>query len=124
MTPSLKHGMMIAMAAGALFASACKKAEDKSGGAAATPTAPAAPAAAKPADKPDPGAAMPAATQPPGEKTAKVHCSGVNACKGQGGCKTAANACAGQNGCKGQGFVDVGTEDECKTKGGTVMAAM
>ena len=124
MTPSLKHGMMIAMAAGALFASACKKADDKGGGAAPTPPAPAAPAAAKPTDKPtDPGAAMPATTQP-GEKTAKVHCAGLNACKGQGGCKTAANACAGQNGCKGQGFVDIGTEDECKSKGGTVMAAM
>ncbi|MBK9033867.1 MAG: hypothetical protein IPL61_21795 [Myxococcales bacterium] len=116
MTPSLKHGMLIAMAAGSLFAAACKKADDKGN---------TAPAAAKPeATKADPGKAMPAATTPPAEQTAKVHCSGVNACKGQGGCKTAANACAGQNGCKGQGFVDVPSEDDCKTKGGTVMAGM
>jgi heat-inducible transcriptional repressor len=39
------------------------------------------------------------------------------------GCKTAANACAGQNGCKGQGFVDM-TEEECKAKGGSVVAGM
>ena len=30
-------------------------------------------------------------------------CAGMNACKGQGGCKTASHACAGQNACKGQG---------------------
>jgi hypothetical protein len=30
-------------------------------------------------------------------------CKGLNACKGQGGCKTAANACKGMNACKGQG---------------------
>ena len=67
---------------------------------------------------------MPAATTPPAEQTAKVHCTGINACKGQGGCKTAANACAGQNGCKGQGFIDIASADECKTKGGTVTAGM
>lgn len=120
MTPSLKHGMMIAMAAGALFASACKKADETKASGTGTPP----PAAAKPSGAGEPAAAMPVATTPPAEKSAKVHCTGINACKGQGGCKTAANACAGQNGCKGQGFVDVGTEDECKTKGGAVMASM
>ena len=35
---------------------------------------------------------------------AKVHCEGVNACKGKGGCKGADNACKGQNGCKGKGW--------------------
>lgn len=118
MTPSLKHGIMIAMAAGALFASACKKADETKASGTTSPP----PTAAKPAGTGAP-AAMPAAT-PPAEKSAKVHCTGINACKGQGGCKTAANACAGQNGCKGQGFIDVGTEDECKTKGGAVMASM
>lgn len=33
---------------------------------------------------------------------AKIHCSGVNACKGQSACKTANNACKGQNSCKGR----------------------
>ena len=47
----------------------------------------------------------------------KVHCQGVNACKGKSGCHTATNACAGQNGCKGKGWVEM-TEKECKAKGG------
>jgi hypothetical protein len=92
--------MLIAMTAGGLFASACKKNESNGSSSGSTTGNTAAPA----------------------EKTAKVHCMGVNECKGKGGCKTAANACAGQNGCKGQGFNDM-TETECKDKGGTVLAA-
>jgi hypothetical protein len=49
----------------------------------------------------------------------KIHCQGVNACKGKGGCKSADNACKGQNGCKGKGFVAM-SEQDCKAKGGTV----
>ncbi len=52
--------------------------------------------------------------------SAKVHCQGVNECKGKGGCKGAGNACAGKNGCKGKGFIEL-TEKECKEKGGTVV---
>lgn len=36
---------------------------------------------------------------------AKVHCDGVNACKGQSACQTANNACKGQNSCKGKGWL-------------------
>jgi uncharacterized membrane protein len=43
---------------------------------------------------------------------AKVHCSGVNACKGQSACKSAHNACKDQNSCKGQGFLEL-TKQEC-----------
>jgi len=43
---------------------------------------------------------------------AKVHCAGVNACKGQSACATAKNSCQGQNSCKGQGFL-VLTQKEC-----------
>lgn len=43
---------------------------------------------------------------------AKVHCNGVNACKGQTACKTAKNECKGQNACKGQGWTEV-TQKEC-----------
>ncbi|MBA3817831.1 MAG: hypothetical protein H0X17_02990 [Deltaproteobacteria bacterium] len=111
----MKHGTIIALAAGSLFASACKKADDKqpdpTPGVSATKQESAAPTTA---DKP-------AAA---GEKMAKVHCQGVNECKGMGGCKSAANACAGHNGCKGKGFADVATEQECKDKGGTVTAGM
>ncbi|HSD97979.1 MAG TPA: hypothetical protein VLB06_12655 [Sulfuricaulis sp.] len=36
---------------------------------------------------------------------AKVHCDGVNSCKGQSACQTASNACKGQNSCKGKGWM-------------------
>ncbi len=42
---------------------------------------------------------------------AKVHCSGVNSCKGQSACKSANNACKGQNSCKGKGFVEMSKAD-------------
>jgi hypothetical protein len=50
-----------------------------------------------------------------------VKCMGINACKGQSGCKTAANACKGQNSCKGKGWLMVDNEKECVDKGGTVV---
>ena len=117
MTTKLMHGMMIAMTAGALFAGACKKSDDAKGSTGARP----APAAAAATPTTPGAAATPASATAPGEKVAKVHCGGVNACKGQGGCKSAANACKGQNGCKGQSFIEA-TEQECKDKGGQVMA--
>jgi hypothetical protein len=43
---------------------------------------------------------------------AKIHCGGVNACKGQSACKSANNACKGQNSCKGKGFLEM-TRKEC-----------
>ena len=47
----------------------------------------------------------------------KVHCEGVNSCKGKSACSTAKSGCAGQNGCKGKGWIEM-TEKECKAKGG------
>ena len=43
---------------------------------------------------------------------AKMHCMGVNSCKGQSACKTASNECRGMNTCKGQGFKEM-TQKEC-----------
>ncbi len=43
---------------------------------------------------------------------AKVHCDGVNACKGQSACKSATNSCKGQNSCKGKGFAEM-TQKDC-----------
>jgi hypothetical protein len=54
-----------------------------------------------------------------GAKEAKVHCYGVNECKGKGACGTAEHDCAGKNACKGKGWISVSAE-ECKEKGGTV----
>src|SRR5450631_103285 len=51
--------------------------------------------------------------------SAKVHCQGVNACKGKSACSTATSGCAGQNSCKGKGWIEM-SEKDCKAKGGTV----
>lgn len=50
----------------------------------------------------------------------KVHCAGINACKGQGSCSGAGHSCAGKNSCKGQGWVDTSAK-ECAEKGGKVV---
>src|ERR1700687_157795 len=55
----------------------------------------------------------------PKAEAAKVHCQGVNACKGQGACGGAGHDCAGKNECKGKGWGEMSAAD-CKTKGGTV----
>ena len=48
----------------------------------------------------------------------KVHCYGVNKCKGTGACGGKGHSCAGENKCKGQGFLEV-DEDTClKIEGG------
>jgi len=50
---------------------------------------------------------------------AKVHCYGVNKCKGHNDCKTAENACKGHASCKGHGFVTMSTK-ACDQIGGKV----
>jgi hypothetical protein len=119
--------MIAAAVAAMLAASGCKKedvpsavpAKDSPAPPRAQPGSKAAPTTAEPA----PGSqAQPAAgsqTQP-GEKTAMIHCEGVNACAGKGACKTAKNDCSGKNGCKGQGWVEVSAED-CARQGGKAL---
>jgi hypothetical protein len=51
--------------------------------------------------------------------SAKIHCLGVNACKGKSACSTATNGCSGQNACKGKGWIEM-SEKDCKAKGGQV----
>jgi hypothetical protein len=58
-----------------------------------------------------------AASGPLRAEEAKIHCMGVNACKGQSACKTATSSCNGLNACKGQGFLEM-TEAECIKAGG------
>jgi uncharacterized membrane protein len=48
---------------------------------------------------------------------AKVHCYGINNCKGQNDCKSLFSSCKGQSACKGKGFKDV-TLKECRDMGG------
>jgi hypothetical protein len=54
-----------------------------------------------------------------GQAAKKVHCEGVNECKGKGECGGVGHDCAGNNQCKGKGWISL-TEEECKAKGGTV----
>ena len=49
----------------------------------------------------------------------KVHCYGVNSCKGQADCKTAKNECKGQGSCKGLGFKGT-TAKACLDQNGTI----
>lgn len=51
-------------------------------------------------------------------ESGKVHCYGVNKCKGHNDCKSASNACKGMASCKGQGFV-VMSRHACEAIGGT-----
>ena len=62
--------------------------------------------------------AAPAAAGDSPAKAEKVHCYGVNSCKGSSDCKTAENSCKGQNSCKGHGFKAM-SADECTKAGGT-----
>jgi len=53
-----------------------------------------------------------AAVSTAGAEEAKIHCEGVNSCKGTSDCHTANNDCRGLNSCKGKGFVEM-TKAEC-----------
>lgn len=52
---------------------------------------------------------------------AKVHCYGVNTCKGTSDCKSGNHDCKGMNDCKGQGFKEM-TVKACKAAGGSQTA--
>ena len=54
-----------------------------------------------------------------GKAEAKVHCEGVNECKGKGACNGAGHDCAGKNACKGKGWVEMSAAD-CTAKGGKI----
>lgn len=53
---------------------------------------------------------------------AKVRCSGINPCKGQGSCAGATNSCAGKNPCKGFGLTET-TAAICRDKGGKIVSS-
>ncbi len=48
----------------------------------------------------------------------KVHCYGVNKCKGTGDCGGKGHSCAGENTCKGQGYLNIDKEACLKIEGG------
>lgn len=49
-----------------------------------------------------------------------MKCSGVNTCKGHGGCASDKNSCAGKNSCKGKGWVSMHGKKNCEDVGGRV----
>ncbi|HYB98746.1 MAG TPA: hypothetical protein VEC57_06375 [Candidatus Limnocylindrales bacterium] len=52
----------------------------------------------------------------------KVHCYGINACKGTGDCSGKGHPCAGQNACKGQGHINLPKELCLRIQGGHLVA--
>jgi hypothetical protein len=54
-----------------------------------------------------------------GATEAKVHCQGINSCKGHGECGGSGHDCAGKNECKGKGWIET-TAANCTAKGGTI----
>ena len=58
------------------------------------------------------------ATTAPAAEGDKVHCYGVNKCKGTGTCGGKGHSCAGENSCKGQGYLDIDEETCLKIEGG------
>ena len=61
----------------------------------------------------------PMSTAQAGSAEPKVHCFGVNKCKGHNDCKTEKNACKGHGAGKGQGFVTM-SKHACEEIGGSV----
>jgi len=52
----------------------------------------------------------------------KVHCYGINKCKGTGDCSGKGHKCAGQNACKGQGHVNLPKDVCLRIEGGHLTA--
>lgn len=56
------------------------------------------------------------------EEADKVHCYGINKCKGTGDCSGKGHKCAGQNACKGQGHVNLPKDVCLRIEGGHLTA--
>ena len=65
-------------------------------------------------------ASQPTKKAPAKKAAAKIHCMGVNSCKGQGACASADNSCKGQNSCKGKAWIET-TAKQCTDQKGTIM---
>ena len=64
-----------------------------------------------------------AGAQSPADGAEKVHCYGVNKCKGTGDCGGPGHACANQNSCKRQGYVDMDKDTCLRLDGGRLTPA-
>ena len=52
----------------------------------------------------------------------KVHCYGINKCKGTGDCSGKGHQCAGHNACKGQGHINLPKDLCLRIQGGHLKA--
>jgi len=52
----------------------------------------------------------------------KVHCYGINSCKGTGDCSGKGHSCAGHNACAGQGHINLPKDVCLRIKGGHLVA--
>jgi len=63
--------------------------------------------------------ALPSANaQDKGGSEEKVHCYGINGCKGTGDCSGKGHQCAGMNACAGQGHINLPKDLCLRIKGG------
>jgi hypothetical protein len=92
-------GRVIAVAVGALFATASMAQNDN------PPTAP---------------TQTQVTVTTPAANTVPMKCLGGNACRGMSACAASGNACRGKNSCKGQGYSMSKTAEECRISGGTI----
>ena len=65
--------------------------------------------------------ALAGVTTPAPAAAGKIHCFGVNSCKGKSDCMTPKNSCAGMNACKGQGWIFKDSAKACEDEGGKVI---
>jgi len=55
-------------------------------------------------------------------KAEKVHCFGINSCKGKSECAVEGKSgCAGKNSCKGEGWITLASAKKCVAKKGSVV---
>ncbi|MFI5348935.1 MAG: hypothetical protein ACHQ2Z_05280 [Elusimicrobiota bacterium] len=67
---------------------------------------------------------MPVKKAPSKKAAGKVHCFGINSCKGKSECAVEGKSgCTGKNECKGQGWISVSSAKKCTAKKGTVVGA-
>ncbi len=62
--------------------------------------------------------ALAGAQEQAGQSGEKVHCYGVNKCKGTGDCGGPGHSCANQNSCKRQGYIDMDKDTCLRIEGG------
>ena len=104
----------LAVAAAALFASACQSSSSPTQSAEAEKTVTS-------GGSPEKSTPAKADTMPTAPEAGEVKCLGIHECKGKSACHViGGHACAGQNDCKGKGWIVV-PKEECDSKGGKVL---